>query len=855
MTIFKKGVSFVAVCALLFALLAVCVRPVRVHAAETIDLTTPVSGTGYSVLADAIEITANGSYLVTGSTAQHTLKVAQSATQVSIILNGVSIEIEGGSSALEIAAGSTVALELQGDNRLSSKLNGAAIQVPAGAALSISGSGSLTADAFFGAGIGGDLKESAGSVTINSGVVNASSQTGAGIGGGGGLYNGGDGGDVTINGGTVVAKGADGAGIGGGAGGQDISGFGYNGGAGGSLTITGGSVTATTDWFGAGIGGGRGGRTVNGPGDFAPGGTGGAGSNIVISGGTVTASSAYGRSIGGGNGGSSYASDGEGGAGGSLIITGGSIDAGASGIGGGPGSPSGVAATITNGSENVYLTTITLSGAGVGTRVTALVGPSSYGTKDVQTGVLSKLYLYLPENTVTTGATTPGGAYVGTVTTNNNGTAAETFAPRIAPTITGPAAMNVTEGYAATATQIYTVAGEPAPSVNFSTNNAKLSWNAASGTIGIAAGLPAGTYTATLTASNGVGPDVVFTFTLTVQAAASSVPASSVPASSAPASSVSATSSAAPADDAFWLPVLEKLRGLDNNGGLTINATGKDYVPYYILQHLKGTGKTLTIQRGLDTFYLTGSNVSKLKVDSSYRFTDLAALGFMQKPASGSGTGSRPASRDIAATGVTLDRESAEIEVGATLTLRATVAPADATDKSVGWSSSDESVAKVASGVVTGVAEGTAEITVKTANGKEAKCRVTVLAAEEPEPIQVEGITLSHKDAELKKGETVQLSAAVTPEDAEDKGVVWSSSDDSVATVDQSGKVTAVGPGEATITASAANGKAATCAITVTGGGVPLWLWMGGGVLIAAAIVAAALLIARRRKPHTWEEA
>ncbi|WP_273065045.1 Ig-like domain-containing protein [Treponema berlinense] len=82
---------------------------------------------------------------------------------------------------------------------------------------------------------------------------------------------------------------------------------------------------------------------------------------------------------------------------------------------------------------------------------------------------------------------------------------------------------------------------------------------------------------------------------------------------------------------------------------------------------------------------------------------------------------------DVSVTGVSLDKTSAELEVGGTLKLTATVEPANATNKDVSWSSSDENVATVANGTVTAVAVGTAVITVKTADGgKEATCTITV---------------------------------------------------------------------------------------------------------------------------------
>lgn len=82
---------------------------------------------------------------------------------------------------------------------------------------------------------------------------------------------------------------------------------------------------------------------------------------------------------------------------------------------------------------------------------------------------------------------------------------------------------------------------------------------------------------------------------------------------------------------------------------------------------------------------------------------------------------------DVSVTGVSLDRPSAELEVGGTLTLTAAIEPANATNQNVSWSSSDVKVATVENGTVTAVAAGTAVITVKTADGgKEASCTITV---------------------------------------------------------------------------------------------------------------------------------
>ena len=157
-------------------------------------------------------------------------------------------------------------------------------------------------------------------------------------------------------------------------------------------------------------------------------------------------------------------------------------------------------------------------------------------------------------------------------------------------------------------------------------------------------------------------------------------------------------------------------------------------------------------------------------------------------------------------TSVTLNRTTASIKAGETVTLTATVNPSDATDKTVTWTTSDQAVATVSNGVVTAKKVGTATITAK-AGDKTATCQITVVAME------VTSVTLNKTTASLKAGETVTLTATVNPSDATDKTVTWTTSDQTVATV-SNGVVTAKKVGTATITAKAGS-KTATCQITV----------------------------------------
>ena len=160
--------------------------------------------------------------------------------------------------------------------------------------------------------------------------------------------------------------------------------------------------------------------------------------------------------------------------------------------------------------------------------------------------------------------------------------------------------------------------------------------------------------------------------------------------------------------------------------------------------------------------------------------------------------------------GVELNKSSATIYLGNTLTLKADVTPSDATNPAVTFTSSDKNIATVSSkGVVTPVSPGTVTITVKTADGEYTDtCKVTVKRA-------VTGISLNKTAAEVKSDSTLILKATIKPSNATEKTVTWSTSNKKVATVSDKGVVTPVGKGTATITAKSENGLKATCKVTV----------------------------------------
>lgn len=138
------------------------------------------------------------------------------------------------------------------------------------------------------------------------------------------------------------------------------------------------------------------------------------------------------------------------------------------------------------------------------------------------------------------------------------------------------------------------------------------------------------------------------------------------------------------------------------------------------------------------------------------------------------------------------------------------IAPTNATDKSITFTSSDTAVATVdANGNVAGVGVGTATITV-TAGGKSATCTFHVESA----AVAATGIALNFTTLTLPVGEPYKLIATLTPADATD-AVTFTSSNPGIAAVLADGTVTAVSPGTATITATAGS-QTAQCAVTVT---------------------------------------
>jgi len=159
---------------------------------------------------------------------------------------------------------------------------------------------------------------------------------------------------------------------------------------------------------------------------------------------------------------------------------------------------------------------------------------------------------------------------------------------------------------------------------------------------------------------------------------------------------------------------------------------------------------------------------------------------------------------NIAVTGIGLTPNTFTITEGDTQQITADVSPVDATDPSVSWTADDEAVARVGpNGTVTAISEGSANITATTNDGG---FIATAIVNVESGNVAVTGVALAPDTVTLTEGDTHQLVATVSPVDASDQSIQWTSDDENIVTVDSDGLVTAVAPGTTTITATTNDG-------------------------------------------------
>ena len=169
---------------------------------------------------------------------------------------------------------------------------------------------------------------------------------------------------------------------------------------------------------------------------------------------------------------------------------------------------------------------------------------------------------------------------------------------------------------------------------------------------------------------------------------------------------------------------------------------------------------------------------------------------------------------EIRVSSISLSKSTLELTVGDQASLDATISPDNATNKKISWNSSKESVAKVTpDGIVEAVSAGTAFITARSEDsGVSVKCEITV----KEKVISVTGIALNKTTLSLTEGDEFTLEPTVTPDNATNKEIRWTSDDEAVATVSAEGVVKALRAGKASITATTVDqGKSASCTVTV----------------------------------------
>lgn len=164
----------------------------------------------------------------------------------------------------------------------------------------------------------------------------------------------------------------------------------------------------------------------------------------------------------------------------------------------------------------------------------------------------------------------------------------------------------------------------------------------------------------------------------------------------------------------------------------------------------------------------------------------------------------------IDVTAVSFSPSSYTKYIGDEFVLQPTITPSDATDKTLTWSSSNESVATVDNnGAVIAISEGTATITATSTNGISGSCMISVNA------VAVTSVGLNETTIEMSVYDTQELIATVSPSNATNQAITWKSSNESVATVTENGVVEAISAGSCYITASSVNGKTKNCTVVV----------------------------------------
>lgn len=161
---------------------------------------------------------------------------------------------------------------------------------------------------------------------------------------------------------------------------------------------------------------------------------------------------------------------------------------------------------------------------------------------------------------------------------------------------------------------------------------------------------------------------------------------------------------------------------------------------------------------------------------------------------------------------IKFEEDEIQITKGGKKTLEVTFVPETSTETRLKWKSSDESIVKVSEkGVLSAKKPGTATITATTVNKKKARCKVTVV----PKPVFPKSVTISGSSLTLDVGNVHQLTARISPLSATETKLTWKSSNTGIATVDQTGLVTAKKKGYSVISVTTVNGYSDSISVKV----------------------------------------
>lgn len=243
---------------------------------------------------------------------------------------------------------------------------------------------------------------------------------------------------------------------------------------------------------------------------------------------------------------------------------------------------------------------------------------------------------------------------------------------------------------------------------------------------------------------------------------------------------------------------------------ITVNGTGKEYPNNNALNRNWGRGFFVLIAgspAGNGTY--CNMNYSNRGGNATSNEETSAIGTFSWTP------GSNCSSTSVPVTGVTVTPATATLSAGSTQQLTPTIAPANATNKNVSYSSNNTGVATVnGSGFVTAIGSGSATITVTTQDG--AKTATSVITVNTSN-VAVTSVSLNPTSVSLAVGGTQQLTPTILPSNATNKSVSYASNNTGVATVNSAGLVTAIANGTATITVTTVDGnKTSTASITVS---------------------------------------